>query len=336
MKREISLAFGLLLLGSSAWAGAPAAPVVKITKLVADQTGKAKNTDPNLVNAWGLSQAPGGPVWVSDNGTGLSTVYDQGTGLNTGIVVTIPGGAPTGTVYNTSGFNISENGTTGSAIFIFDSEPGMISGWNPSVDASNAVVAYDGSAQGSVYKGLAIDTSSQLLFAADFHNNQVQIFDSSWNLKGSFTDKTLPKRFAPFDVAVISGNVYVTFAKQDKAKHDEVDGPGLGYVDVFSENGKLMKQLTGQGPLNAPWGMTIAPSTFGSFAGALLVGNFGDGWINAFDSNGTYLGALTDKNGAPIAIDGLWGLDPVPNGKITFSAGPKKESHGLLGLITAK
>lgn len=337
MKTKISLAVGLLLLATPGWAGSvPAAPVFKVVKLVADQAGKAKNTDPNLVNAWGLSQAPGGPVWVSDNGTGLSTVYDAGTGFNEGIVVTIPQGLPTGNVYNTSGFTVSENGRNGASLFIFDSEAGIISGWNPQVDATNAVVGYDGSAQGSVYKGLAIDLSSKLLFAADFHNNQVQVFDSNWNLVNSFTDSGLPKRYAPFNVAVIGGNLYVSFAKQDKAKHDEIDGPGLGYVDVFNENGTLIKQLTGQGPLNAPWAMVTAPSSFGSFAGALLVGNFGDGWINAFDpSTGAYLGALSGKNGSPIAIDGLWGLDPVPSGELTFGAGPKGESHGLLGVIKA-
>lgn len=337
MRTKISLALGLLLLASPAWAGnVPATPVFKITKLVSDQAGKAKNTDPNLVDAWGLSQAPGGPVWVSDNGTGLSTVYDAGTGFNEGIVVTIPQGFPTGNVYNTAGFDVSENGKSGSPAFIFDSEAGIISGWAPSVDAANAIVAYDGSAQGSVYKGLAIDLSSKLLFAADFANNQVQIFDSSWNLVGSFTDTSLPKRYAPFNVAIINGNVYVTFAKRDKSGHDEIDGPGLGYVDVFNESGTLLQQLTGQGPLNAPWGMVIAPSKFGSFAGDLLVGNFGDGWVNAFDpSTGAYIGPLSTSKG-PIAIDGLWALDPVPSGDVTFSAGPRKEKHGLLGLITVK
>jgi uncharacterized protein (TIGR03118 family) len=334
MRKEISIAFGLVLLASPAWARSiPASPVFKIVKLVSDQAGKAKNTDPNLVDAWGLSQAPGGPLWVSDNGTGLSTVYNQGTGINVGLVVTIPSGAPTGNVYNFSGFKVSENGKSGAAEFIFDSEAGIISGWNPSVDPSNAIVAYDGTAQASVYKGLAIDTSKGLLFAADFRNNQVQIFNSSWNIVGAFTDKTLPKRYAPFNVAIIGGDVYVTFAKRDKSGHDEIDGPGLGYVDVFDESGNLLQQLTGQGPLNAPWGMVIAPSNFGSFAGDLLVGNFGDGWVNAFDpATGTYIGPLSTSKG-PIAIDGLWALDAVPTGDITFSAGPKKETHGLVGLI---
>lgn len=344
MRREINLALGLFLLASPALAGgatgkSPAAqPLFKITKLISDQAGKAKNTDPNLVNAWGLSQAPGGPVWVSDNGTGLSTVYDQGTGVNTGLVVTIPGSNPTGNVYAPvgTGFQISENGKKADSEFIFATEAGIISGWNSTVDESNAVVAYDGSANGSVYKGLAIDTKSKLLFAADFTNNQVQVFDSNWNVTGSFTDKSL-KGYAPFNVVVINGDVYVAFAKQAKICCDEVDKLGDGYIDVFDESGNLVTQLAAKGELDAPWGMTIAPSSFGSFAGALLVGNFGNGWINAYDpKTGSYLGWLDDTKGSPLAIDGLWGLDPVPNGKVTFAAGPKKESHGLLGLISPK
>jgi len=343
MRTKIKLAIGLLLFAAPAFAAGadtfPKTTAFKVVPLVSNQTGKAPVIDPNLVDAWGLSQGPGGdPVWVSDNGTGLSTVYAQGTGKNEGLVVTIPDGDPTGTVYVPPGigFSISENGKSGDAQFLFDSEAGVISGWTSSVDAANAVVAYDGSGQGSVYKGLALDPTSKLLFAADFANNQVQIFDNQFDLMGSFTDTTLPKHYAPFNVAISANHdVYVTFAKQDKSRHDEVDGPGLGFVDVFTETGTLLQQLVLQGPLNAPWGITIAPSNFGTFANALLVGNFGDGWINAFDpTTGQYLGALSDKKGNPLAIDGLWALDPVPNGDITFSAGPHKEKDGLLGLIT--
>jgi uncharacterized protein (TIGR03118 family) len=342
MKTETKLALALLLLASPALAAGtssklPSTPTFKITNLVSNQKGKAKVTDTNLVDAWGLSQGPGtDPVWVSDNGTGLSTVYAQKTGQNVGLVVTIPNGNPTGTVYVPlgTGFQISENGKSGDATFLFDSEAGVITGWNSSVDPSNAVIAYNGTSEGSVYKGLALDPSSKLLFAADFANDQVQIFDDQFDLMGSFTDKSL-KHYGPFNVAIINGDVYVTFAKQDKNKKNEIDGPGLGYVDVFTESGTLVQQLVAQGPLNAPWGMMIAPSNFGTFANALLVGNFGDGWINAFNtSTGDYIGALTTKGGNPIAIDGLWALDPVPTGDITFSAGPNKEKNGLLGLIT--
>jgi uncharacterized protein (TIGR03118 family) len=343
MRKNLNLAIGVLLLASPALAAGvsvepPSTTAFTITNLVSNQSGKAKNTDPNLVDAWGLSQSPGGPVWVSDNGTGLSTVYDEGTGQNTGTVVTIPDGDPTGQVYVPSGtgFEISENGKNGDALFLFDSEAGVISGWSPSVDASNAVVAYDGSANGSVYKGLALDPSSKLLFAADFANDQVQIFNNSFGLTGSFTDSSL-KGYGPFNVAIINGDVYVAFAKQDKSKKNEIDKLGDGYVDVFSESGTLVQQLIVKGQLDAPWGLAVAPSSFGSYAGDLLVGNFGNGWINAYDlSTGDYVGALSNKKGKPLAIDGLWALDPVPSGDITFSAGPHNEKDGLLGLLTVE
>jgi uncharacterized protein (TIGR03118 family) len=334
MKKNLSLAVALALLASPAIAST----AFKITRLDSDQAGKAMNLDTNLVNPWGMSQSGTGPIWVSDNGTGLSTLYNQGTGVVDSLVVTIPSGAPTGTVYNpTASFMVSENGRSGAASFIFDSEAGVISGWNGSVDSTNAIVGYDGSSKGSVYKGLAIDTKAKLLFAADFVNNQVQVFDGTFTLVNSFTDKSL-KHYAPFNVAVISGNLYVTFARQAATCCDEKHGAGLGAVDIFDESGNLLKQLVAPGgALNAPWGLTIAPSSFNEFAGSLLVGNFGNGWINAYDPNtGASLGTLNDKNGYPLTVQGLWGLDPVPNNDVTFTAGVKKEAHGLMGLITAK
>jgi uncharacterized protein (TIGR03118 family) len=342
MITRITLAAAALLLASSALAGEVAVkssdnPAFKITRLVSNQSGKARNTDANLVNPWGVSQGPGSdPVWVSDNGTGVSTVYDQGTGKNTGLVVTIPQGSPTGQVYVPSGtgFEISENGKNGDAQFIFDSEAGIISGWNSSVDELNAVVAYDGSGDGSVYKGLALDPSTELLFAADFANDQVQIFDNTFTPTGSFTDSSL-KGYGPFNVAIINGDVYVAFAKQDKSKKNEIDKAGYGYIDVFSESGSLLQQLVANGELDAPWGMTVAPSDFGSFAGALLVGEFGGNRVDAYNlTNGDYLGVLSDKKGKPLSINNVWALDPVPSGDITFSAGPGNENDGLLGLIT--
>lgn len=345
MDSKLNLAIGLLLIVSPALAGetqgiaawkTPSTAAFAVTKLVSNQTGKAEVIDPNLVDAWGLCQEPGGPIWVADNGTGVSTVYAQSTGKNEGIVVTIPDGNPTGCVNvpSGSGFDVSENGKSGASVFLFDSEAGVISGWSPSVDADNAVVAYDGSANGAVYKGLALDPASGLLFAADFSNDQVQVFDNTFALKSSFTDANL-KGYGPFNVAIINGDVYVTFAKQDKTKKNEVDKIGAGYVDVFSESGTLLQQLVAKGELDAPWGITIAPSSFGSFAGDLLVGNFGNGWINAYDpTTGSYIGALANKKGQPLAIQGLWSLDPVPSGDITFSAGPHREMDGLLGLIT--
>jgi uncharacterized protein (TIGR03118 family) len=338
MKKELALAFGLVLLASPGLAQhgrIPAAPVFKVVPLVSNQAGKAPNVDPNLVNPWGLSQSGGGPIWASDNGTGLSTLYDQGTGKIDSLVVTIPKGSPTGTVFAPLiGFKISENGKSADAEFIFDSIPGVISGWNSSVDATNAVVAVDNSANGSSYTGLAIDTSSELLFAADFANNQVQVFDNTWNQVGSFTDTSLPQGFAPYNVAIFNGDVYVTFAQGGGAQVHRTPKGGPGYVDVFSESGTLLKQLIANGPLDQPWGMAIAPSKFGSFANALLVGNLANGKINAFNiTSGSFLGTLKKPSGRPIKISGLWALDPVPSGDITFSSGPNFYADGLIGLI---
>jgi len=335
MRKDITLGLVLALLATPTLA----ATAFKLTLLDSDHSTRAKHIDPNLVNPWGECQGPGtDPIWVSDNHTGLSTVYAQGTGVIESIVVTIPQGSPTGCVFNsTSGFKITEGSKSGAAVFIFASEAGIISGWNGSVDAANAVVAYDGSANGSVYKGLAIDTSSNLLFAADFVNNKVQVFDSSFKLVKSFTDKSL-RGYSPFNIMVLNGDLYVTFAKRARTCCDEKHGPGLGAVDVFDESGNLLQTLvpTG-GELNAPWGLAVAPSSFNEFAGALLVGNFGNGWVNAYDlSTGNSLGTLNNKAGAPIFIDGLWGLDPVPTGDITYTAGPRKETHGAMGLITAR
>jgi uncharacterized protein (TIGR03118 family) len=342
MKTTFKIAIGLLMLASPALAdNAPKkGPVFKVTALVSNQAGKAKVIDPNLVNAWGIAQGPGNdPVWVSDEGTGLSTVYDQKTGQNTGLVVTIPDGSPTGIVFvpSGSGFDVTENGKKGAALFLFDSLSGVISGWSSSVDEANAVIAYNGSSQGSSYTGLALDPTSKLLFAADFANNQVQIFDNAFNLQGSFTDTTLPAGFAPFNVAIFNGEVYVAYAAGGGAGARMPPKGGSGYVDIFTESGTLVQQLIANGPLDGPWGMAMAPSTFGTFANALLVGNLDNGKINAFNpTTGAFLGALSGKGGKPIVIDGLWGLDAVPTGDLTFSAGPEGYSSGELGLITTK
>jgi uncharacterized protein (TIGR03118 family) len=338
MTRKISFAIGLMLLASPALAAGGKAPAgsFTITNLVSDQEGVAQNTDPDLVNPWGISHITGGPNWVSDNGTDKSTVYSRTTGAKS-LTVNVAS-APTGTVANSGGgFVISENGRDGSSAFLFDTEAGTILGWSSSVDPNNAVVAVDNSAKGSVYKGLALDSTSKQLYTADFTNNKVQIYDSNFNLTKSFTDKSLPRRFAPFNVQMLGGKLYVAFAKRERGGSDEVAGKGLGYVDVFDTSGNLLTHLVANGKLNAPWGMTIAPASFGSLAGALLVGNFGDGKINAYDANtGDYLGALKDANGKALKIDGLWAVDSGPaNNQITFTAGPDDESHGLLGLITA-
>jgi uncharacterized protein (TIGR03118 family) len=339
MKLKLILASGLALfagpaLAAGSGAALPAPSQYDVVPLVSDQAGVAPNTDPDLVNAWGISAAPGGPLWISDNGTGLSTVYDPVTATKE-LVVTILKGVPTGTVYNsTSGFVISEGNNKGPAQFLFDSESGFITGWNFDVDVSNAVVAVDNSKKHSVYKGLAIDIADGLLFAADFHNNEVQVFNNKFKQVNAFTDTSLPKHFAPFNVAFINGQLYVAFAKREKGGDDEIDKKGLGYVDVFDTKGKLVKNLIANKPLDAPWAMLIAPSGFGSFAGDLLVGNFGNGVVNVFDpSTGDLLGALTGTDGKTLKIDGLWGLFAGPGSKVTFSAGPDDESHGLLGDI---
>ena len=340
MKLHIALIIGAAVLAASpAMAGdsnAPKPSKYTTTNLVSDQAGVAANTDPELVNPWGISHAPGQPQWVSDNGTDRSTVYDQNSGLKS-LSVGVAG-APTGSVYNPpGGFEVSENGKSGSSEFMFDTESGTILGWAPGVDFSNAVVAVDNSAKGAVYKGLGIDTGGKQIYAADFANNEVQIYDSTFTQTGSFTDNALPKRFAPFNVTLLGGNVYVSFAKREKHGFDELHGKGLGYVDVFDKSGTLQKRLISNGKLNAPWGMTIAPSGFGTYAGALLVGNFGDGKINAYDANtGDYLGTLKGTNGKALKIDGLWALDAGPNANVTFTAGPDDETHGLLGLISAQ
>jgi uncharacterized protein (TIGR03118 family) len=339
MTLKLTLTLGLTLLALPALAGGTGKPATSSYDLVlldSDQAGVAQNQDPDLVNAWGLSLRSGATdLWVSDNGTGLSTVYNFNTGVKE-FGVTVAGGVPTGTVGQDtlSGFNISEGGRSGPAYFLFDSEAGLITGWSPVVDGSNAVVAVDNSAKHSVYKGLALDQTDKLLYAADFHNNQVQVYDTHFHLVTKFTDSSLPKRFAPFNVAFINGQVYVAFAKRVKGGDDEIDKLGLGYVDIFDKNGNLVKHLIANGPLDAPWAMAIAPAGFGSFAGDLLVGNFGNGWINVFDpSTGAQLGTLSNKRGKPIKIDGLWGLLPGPNSNVTFAAGPNDESHGLLGQI---
>jgi uncharacterized protein (TIGR03118 family) len=340
MKTKFGLALGAILVSSAAvLAGAAPPPRLEfnVVPMVSDQPGVAPHTDPNLVNPWGISQLPGNPLWVSDNGTNLSTLYDPSSGAINPLVVSIPPGAPTGTVAVPpgTGFPISEGNATDDSIFIFDTESGALLGWSFNVDQSKAIVAVDNSAKGAAYKGLAYDPTDVLLFAADFTNNKVEVYNKTWKRVGAFTDSTLPKRFAPFNVAWLNGKLYVAFAKRASGI-DEVDGPGLGYVDVFDAHGTLLQHLIANGALNAPWGMTIAPSGYGKFAGALLVGNFGDGRIHAYDAGtGQLMGTLKGNDGKALVIDGLWSLFPGPNDSaVTFSAGPDGETHGLLGQIT--
>jgi uncharacterized protein (TIGR03118 family) len=314
--------------------------VFETVNLVSNKPGRAANFDPDLVNAWGLSQARHNPVWVSDNGSNKSTLYDPHTGTKIALTVKIRGGAPTGTAFiepnhhGKTDFEVKHQKTRGSSLFVFASESGMITGWSPSVDPNVAFTAVDHSSQGSVYKGIAFNKHGRLLYAADFVNNTVEVFDGHFRQVGSFTDPGLPPHFAPFNVFVNNDKIYVAFAKREKNGIDNVDGRGLGYIDVFSADGVLLSHLVANGPLDAPWGMAIAPADFGQFAKSLLVGNFGDGLINAFNPDtGDFLGALTDSSGMPIKIRGLWGLLRNDGGNITFAAGPQDEKNGLIGVI---
>lgn len=318
--------------------------------LVSDGSTPAAFTDPNLVNAWGLAASPTGPWWVADNGTGLATTYN-GHGQAQAITVTIPGlggqgSAPTGEVFNgTSAFSITGNGQTAPALFLFATEDGTIAGWNNTVDPANAVTVVDRSAQGAVYKGLAKGTvnGQQVLYATDFHNRTVDVFDSSFNqvtLAGAFTDPRLPAKFSPFGIANINGAIYVSYAKQDAAGHDDLSGPARGFIDVFNTDGTFVKRLVTRGFLNSPWGMVQAPASFGRFANDLLVGNFGNGEINVYDAGtGRHIGRLKNDQGGVLRIDGLWSLavgnDAAAGSSSTlfFTAGPDDEAGGLFGLI---
>ena len=351
MRRSAKLALCITLLASTAMAAGleqsnsqsqrgTADSGFKIINLVSNKQGRAANFDPDLVNAWGLSQAPGNPLWVSDNGSNKSTLYDPLTGQKVALTVKIRGGAPTGTAFippqhnGKADFQVRHQGVHGASLFVFATESGMIDGWSPSVNPNVAYTAVDNSGKDAVYKGMAFDEKRRELFVANFSGNAVEAYDNHFHWLRSFTDTGLPKRFAPFNVFLHNGNVYVAFAKREKAGDDEMDGHGLGYVDVFTRTGVLLTHLISNGPLDAPWGMAIAPQDFGPLAGSLLVGNFGDGFINAFDpQTGEARGTLNDATGAPIRIKGLWALFRNGGGNITFSAGPQHEKNGLIGLI---
>ena len=328
-----------------------------VTNLVSDQPGVAAITDPNLVNAWGISESTSSPFWISDNGTGVTTLYSVPGSTppvtKRPLTVTInpaagaASSAPTGQVFNVSpgsGFTISGS----KAVFLFASEDGAISGWNPAFGTgSTAVVAVDhGSPDlslNAVYKGLAITAvNGGMLYATNFRAGTVEAYGSSFNpiLPGGFVDPNLPKGYAPFGASVINGELYVTYAKQDAAKHDDVAGAGNGFVDVFNLDGTGERRLISRGALNSPWGLALAPTAFGTFGGDLLVGNFGDGDINAYDPmTGAFLGALDGPGGNPIEIDGLWALtfgNGAAGGSLDtlyFTAGPDGESHGLFGQL---
>jgi uncharacterized protein (TIGR03118 family) len=320
------------------------------TALVSNGAVSAPHTDPNLKNGWGVAFNPKGFVWVADNGTNVATLYD-GNGVPQSLVVTIPNGthggaAPTGIVFNgTQSFTVTQNGTSGVAAFIFAGEGGTITAWAPSVGPTNAFTMYDDGTGGAVYKGLALaaNNGNNFLYATDFHNNKIDVFDANFTkvtMPGGFKDPAIPAGFAPFGIQLIGSNLFVTYAQQDAAKHDDVAGTGLGMVDVFDTGGNLKQHFATGTPLNAPWGIAQAPGNFGPFSGAILIGNFGDGTINAFDaSSGRSMGPLNSSNGSAIIEHGLWGiafgndLNNQPSNTLFFAAGPNDEADGVYGRI---
>ena len=326
----------------------PIPPVVAACKAPSRGTDTATagvaNTDAKLVNAWGIAFNPAGFVWVANNGSATSTLYDGNGVPQTLVVATQPG--PTGIIFNGSqDFKVSQDGVTGASPFVFASEGGIISGWSPAVNRNAVVNVVDGSSASKVYKGLASASYLGLnyLYAADFHNNAIDVFDRNFApavLPGAFKDPGLPAGYAPFNIQAIGDKLYVAYAKRAASGDDEQEGAGLGVVNVFDTGGNFVKRLAYGGALNAPWGLALAPANFGAASNMLLVGNFGDGKINVYDpSTGAFAGALAKADNTPIVIEGLWGIafgpgvNSQPTNTLFFAAGPSDEKHGLYGRI---
>jgi uncharacterized protein (TIGR03118 family) len=342
--------------------------------LVSDLPAVADLQDASLVNAWGLVASATSPWWVSNNGTATSTLYNTSGPIVMKVALTnlacqcvIVPGAPTGIVFNGApitsgtGFVVSSGGASGPAVFIFASEDGSISGWNPNVPppvpppplrSSQATVAVQPS-DDNVYKGLAIAGTirGDFLYATNFRAGTVDVFDHNFvkqSSPGAFTDPKIPKGFAPFGIQNIGGIIYVTYAKQDAAKHDDVPGVGNGFVNAFTTDGTLIRRVASKETLDSPWGLAMTPAGFGKFSGDLLIGNFGNGKIHAYDpnallGNGEFKrrGVLHSADGPPLKIDGLWALQfgngaaAGPKTTLFFTAGPQGESHGLFGSLVA-
>src|SRR5262245_26807604 len=326
------------------------------TNLVSDLTTVgAQIVDPNLKNPWGLAFGPATPLWVADNGTSIAGVYPVSpigpTAQPSRLDVTLPpaDSSPTGQVFNpTDGFVLTSKAGMGPALFIFSSEGGQIIAWSPAADPpvngkATAEVKFS-SRSGAIFKGLAIASTrfGTFLYATDFHNGRVDVFNSRFHLvhlPGSFRDRHLPRGYAPFGIRAIGGFIYVTYAKQDAAKKDDVAGPGHGFIDVFTPGGFLLERLVSRGALDSPWGLEVAPQGFGRFGGKLLVGNFGNGRIHAYGLfSGRPHGTLRTEDHKPITIDGLWALQVGTattggTGTLLFSAGLNDEADGLVGAI---
>jgi len=330
----------------------------EVTNLVSNVPGLAKLTDDNVKNPWGMASVPGGPLWVADNGSHALTVYtlDPHNDMPQISPLVVKLGpqdspdtwAPTGLVWNPNPNKFLVPQTSFGATFIAVSEDGKIVVWNGSANpisgglSTATVVSTDAD---GVYKGAAFGTNpdGDFIFVTNFRAAKVEVYDVNFKEvhKFAFTDRNIPSGFAPFGIENIDGELFVTFAQQDEEKEDDVAGPGLGFVDVFTTSGKLVRRFASRGPLNAPWGLARAPLGFGRFGGAILVGNFGDGRINAFGNRGEFLGQLSRRNGQPIAIDGLWSLKfgmfqgAAPE-DLYFTAGINDEQDGLIGEISAR
>jgi uncharacterized protein (TIGR03118 family) len=362
----IAAACGLVLAacgggGGGSSTGTPSttsAPTLSNSALTSNGAVSAVHADANLQNAWGLAFAPGGPFWVADNNDSLSTLYD-GNGVPQSLVVSLPDGTngpanPSGEVYNaTSDFVITTGGHSTPALFIFDGEGGTLVGWS---SGTSGVILYDdgavNGANAAVYKGLALANNgvANYLYATDLHNARIDVFDASFDkvsanggvFAGKFTDPGIPAGFAPFGITLLDGQLYVTYAMQNAAANDEVLGAGLGYVDIYDLNGNLVRRFASGGVLNAPWGIALAPGGFGAVGGDLLIGNFGDGRINAFHpTSGASLGALTLAGGGAVVIPGLWallsgnGAQNAPSDALFYTAGPNDQTGGVFGRIVA-
>jgi uncharacterized protein (TIGR03118 family) len=328
-----------------------------MTKLVSDGKPQASVRDRHLRNAWGLAASPTGPWWTANEAQNSSTLYAD-TGAKQLLTVTVEGG-PTGIVYNPGrGFEVAGGGRSGPARFIYAGEDGMIRGWSPVVPeawSTEAVVAVDAGAEATVFRGLALamlpDGTSRL-YATDFHNDRVLVYDERWQrvrTRGAFVDPQIPEWYAPSGIRALGSRIFVTYAF--RAPVNGNDAPHGGYVDEFDLHGRLVTRVDRMGPLNAPWGLAIAPSDFGAFGGDLLVGNFGDGRVNAYRRSGgawKHVGDLRARDGKPITISGLWGLSFGNDGSagrsdtLFFTSGPhtwrgvtEDEVHGLLGSIAA-
>jgi len=331
----ICLGLAVLLVSSVALAQ------YQLTNLDSNQIGAAKHIDPLQVNGWGLARGSGGPFWVSDQGSGWSTLY-TGQGVKEGLEVLIPSatgagpGQPTGIVINSSSdFQIGGK----NSFFLFATLDGTISGWAPQTNPNDAIIVVNNSKSGSMFTGLAITNrpSGNLLYASDLANNAVDVYDGGFNLVNSFTDPTLPMGYVPFGIQDINGLVYVAFAQADEA-------PG-GYIDSFQEDGTFVKTLAQGPPLNQPWGFAVAPKNFGALSNALLVSNnTNSGTINAFNlQTGQFVGTVKDINNKEIIIDQLWGIEfgggTANNGKtnqLFFTAGPHNNLAGTFGVIGVK